>query len=150
LTAVAARYDELKALNVEVLAASTDSRFVHKIWQEEELAKMLPGGVPYPMMSDPGGKIGSVYGIYDPDGGVDLRGRFIIDPDGVIQAMEVLTPSVGRNPAELVRQVKAFQHVRETGQVTPSGWEPGQVALTPGPSLVGKVWKVWSPELSHL
>ena len=149
MTAVAARYDELKALNVEVLAASTDSRFVHKIWQEEELAKMLPGGVPYPMMSDPGGKIGSVYGIYDPDGGVDLRGRFIIDPDGVIQGMEVLTPSVGRNPAELVRQVKAFQHVRETGQVTPSGWEPGQVALTPGPALVGKVWKVWSPELSH-
>ena len=149
MTAVAARYYELKALNVEVLAASTDSRFVHKIWQEEELAKMLPGGVPYPMMSDPGGKIGTVYGIYDPDGGVDLRGRFIIDPDGIIQGMEVLTPSVGRNPAELVRQVKAFQHVRDTGQVTPSGWEPGQTALTPGPALVGKVWEVWKPELAH-
>jgi alkyl hydroperoxide reductase subunit AhpC len=27
---------------------------------------------------------------------VDFRGYFLIDPDGVIQAMEVLTPPVGR------------------------------------------------------
>jgi alkyl hydroperoxide reductase subunit AhpC len=134
-------------MGVEVLAASTDSRFSHKIWQEEELSKMVPGGVPYPMLSDAGGRIGEVYGIYDEEGGVDLRGRFIIDPDGVIQAAEVLTPSVGRNPAELIRQVRAFQHVRETGEVTPSGWQPGQKALKPGPALVGKVWQEWKPEL---
>ena len=36
-----------------------------------------------------------------------------------------------------MRQVKAFQHVRATGEVTPSGWEPGQVTLKPGPALVG-------------
>lgn len=59
--------------------------------------------------------------------------------------MEVLTPSVVRNPDELVRQVRAFQHVRETGEATPSGWTPGQTALKPGPDLVGKVWKVWKP-----
>jgi len=52
---------------------------------------------------------------------------------------------VGRNPDELVRQVKAFQHVRATGEVTPSGWQPGQPTLKPGPSLVGKVWQVWKP-----
>ena len=69
-----------------------------------------------------------------------------IDPDFVIRAMEVLTPEVGRNPDELLRQVKAFQHVRETGEVTPSGWQPGEVTLTPGPDLVGKVWEVWNPK----
>jgi len=31
---------------------------------------------------------------------IELRGRFIIDPDGLIQAMEVLTPPVGRKIAE--------------------------------------------------
>ena len=76
---------------------STDSRFSHKIWQEEELSKMVEGGVPYPMLSDAGGRIGQMYGVYDEAGGVDIRGRFLIDPDGVIQAMEVLTPPVGRN-----------------------------------------------------
>jgi len=124
---------------------STDSRFVHKIWQEQELSRMVDGGVPFPMMSDAGGRVGSIYGIYDEAAGVDIRGRFIIDPDFVIRAMEVLTPEVGRNPAELLRQVRAFQHVVATGEVTPSGWEPGQVTLKPGPDLVGRVWEQWKP-----
>ena len=54
-------------MGVEVLALSTDSRFSHKIWQEAELTKMIPGGVPYPMLSDAGGMIGKVYGVYDQD-----------------------------------------------------------------------------------
>jgi peroxiredoxin (alkyl hydroperoxide reductase subunit C) len=145
LAAVAALYGEFQKLGVEVLSMSTDSRFVHKIWQEEELSKMVKGGVPFPMLSDAGGRIGQVYGVYDEAAGVDIRGRFIIDPDFVVRAMEVLTPEVGRNPEELIRQVKAFQHVRETGEVTPSGWQPGDVTLEPGPDLVGKVWEAWKP-----
>ena len=133
---------------MEVLSVSTDSRFVHKIWQEEELSKMVSGGVPFPMLSDGGGRIGSVYGIYDEAAGVDIRGRFLINPDGIILAMEVLTPEVGRNVSELIRQIKAFQHVRATGNVTPSGWVPGKPTLTPGPELVGKVWQEWKPELA--
>ncbi len=130
-----------------MLAMSTDSRFTHKVWNEDELSKMVEGGVPFPMLSDQGGRIGTVYGVYDENAGVDIRGRFIIDPDGVIQAMEVLTPSVGRNPEELIRQLKAFQHVRATGgaEATPSGWQPGDTTLKPGPDLVGKVWEVWKP-----
>jgi alkyl hydroperoxide reductase subunit AhpC len=130
---------------VEFLAMSTDSRFVHKMWQEQELSKMVDGGVPFPMLSDAGGMIGTVYGVYDEAAGVNIRGRFIIDPDFVIRAMEVLTAEVGRNPDELIRQLKAFQHVRKTGEVTPSGWQPGQPTLTPGPALVGKVWEIWKP-----
>jgi alkyl hydroperoxide reductase subunit AhpC len=132
-------------MGVEVLAMSTDSRFVHMMWQEQELSKMVDGGVPFPMLTDAGGRIGTVYGIYDEAAGVNIRGRFIIDPDFIIKAIEILTADVGRNPEELVRQVKAFQHVKATGEVTPSGWQPGQPALKPGPSLVGKVWQVWKP-----
>ncbi len=131
---------------MEVLSVSTDSRFTHKIWNAEELSKMVEGGIPYPMLSDQGGRIGTVYGVYDEMAGVNIRGRFIIDPDGVIQAMEVLTPAVGRNVSELIRQIKAFQHVRATGEATPSGWEPGKPTLKPGPDLVGKVWEVWKTE----
>jgi len=145
LAAVAALYEEFKSLDTVVLSMSTDSRFVHKIWQEQELSKMVEGGVPFPMLSDAGGRIGTAYGVYDEGAGVDIRGRFIIDPDFIIRAMEVLTPEVGRNPEELIRQVKAFQHVAATGEVTPSGWQPGDTTLTPGPDLVGKVWEVWKP-----
>jgi peroxiredoxin (alkyl hydroperoxide reductase subunit C) len=147
---VAVKYPELQAIGVQVLAMSTDSRFTHKIWQEQELSKMVEGGVPFPLLSDAGGKIGKLYGVYDEAGGVDIRGRFIIDPDGVIQAMEVLTPPVGRNVQELFRQVQAFQLVRETGgaEATPSGWQPGKPTLKVGPNLVGKVYEVWTTDLA--
>jgi alkyl hydroperoxide reductase subunit AhpC len=138
----------LKELGVEVLSVSTDSRFTHKIWNEEELSKMVEGGIPFPMLSDQGGRIGTVYGVYEEAAGVNIRGRFIVDPDGIIQAMEVLTPSVGRNVSELIRQVKAFQHVRATDEATPSGWQPGKPTLKPGPDLVGRVWEAWKPEMA--
>lgn len=147
MAAVAANVAELEKLGVEVLSMSTDSRFTHKIWQEEELSRMVDGGVPFPMLTDAGGRIGAIYGVYDEEAGVDIRGRFLIDPDGVIQAMEVMTPPVGRNFAELVRQIQAFQHVRASGgaEATPAGWRPGMPTLKPSPALVGKVWEVWKP-----
>ena len=131
MASVAARNDELKELGVEVFSCSVDSQFSHKIWQEQELSKMVPGGVPYPMLSDTGGRIGRLYGVYNEREGVNVRGRFLIDPDGIIQAMEVLTPPVGRNFEELSRQVKAFQHVRKTGEPPPAGWQPGKKTLKP-------------------
>ena len=147
---MAVKYPELKKIGVQVLAMSTDSRFSHKIWQEEELSKMVEGGVPYPLLSDQTGEIGKMYGVYDEAAGVDIRGRFIIDPDGVVVAMEVLTPPVGRNVAELFRQVQAFQLVRESkgAEATPSGWQPGRPTLKVGPNLVGKVWTVWTTDLA--
>jgi alkyl hydroperoxide reductase subunit AhpC len=125
-----------------------DSVFVHKMWDDNELSKMVEGGIPFPMLSDGGGKVGKVYGIYDDDGGIETRGRFIIDPDGVIQGFEVLTPPVGRNVNESLRQIQAFQLVRESkgAEATPSGWKPGKKTLKPGPDLVGNVWKEWKTE----
>jgi len=129
---------------------SIDSIFVHKMWNDNELSKMVKGGVPFPMMSDTGGKVGKVYGVYDEDAGVETRGRFIIDPDGIIQGYEVLTPPVGRNISETFRQVQAFQLVRNSkgSEATPSGWKPGKKTLKPGPHLVGKVWEEWTTDLA--
>ena len=124
---------------------SVDSVFVHKMWDDHELSKMVTGGIPYPMLSDGGGKVGAAYGVYDEDAGVENRGRFLIDPNGIIQGFEVLTPPVGRNVAETIRQIQAFQLVLESkgSEATPSGWRPGKLTLKPGPNLVGKVWEVW-------
>ena len=128
-----------------MLSVSVDSVFVHKMWNDKELSKMVNKNIPFPMISDAGGKIGSMYGIYDEDGGVETRGRFLIDPDGNVQAFEVLTPPVGRNVSETIRQVQAFQLVRASKgtEATPSGWKPGKKVLKPNPELVGNVWKEW-------
>lgn len=124
---------------------SVDSVFVHKMWNDHELSNMINRNIPFPMLSDQDGSIGKLYGIYDEDSGIETRGRFIIDPDGKIQGFEVLTPPVGRNVAESIRQIKAFQLVRNSKgtEATPSGWKPGKQTLKPGPDLVGNVWKVW-------
>ncbi len=116
------------------------------MWNEHELSKMIGKNIPFPMLSDQDGSIGKMYGIYDEDSGSETRGRFIIDPDGIVQGFEVLTPSVGRNVSETIRQVKAYQLVRASGgtEVTPAGWKPGKKTLKPGPDLVGKVWEEWS------
>jgi len=135
-------------MGVEILSMSIDSVFVHKMWDDNELSKMVKGGIPFPMLSDSGGRVGKVFGVFDDDAGVEARGRFIIDPEGVVQGYEVLTPAVGRNVLESIRQVQAFQLVRESKgkEATPSGWRPGEMTLKPGPNLVSKVWEVWSTE----
>jgi len=127
---------------------SIDSMFVHKMWDENELKKMVDGGVPFPMLSDAGGKIGTIYGVYDEEAGVEARGRFLIDPDGIVQGYEVLTPPIGRNVNETIRQIQALQLIREKEgtEATPSGWKPGKATLKPGIDLVGNVWKEWKTD----
>ena len=129
---------------------SIDSMFVHKMWNDDELSKMVDGGVPFPMLSDAGGQVGRVYGVYDEEAGVENRGRFLIDPDGVVQGFEVLTPPVGRNVNETLRQIQAFQLVRDSKgtEATPSGWRPGKKTLKPGIDLVRKVWKEWQTDMA--
>ena len=97
------KYSEFQKLGVEILSMSIDSMYVHKMWDDHELSKMVDGGIPFAMLSDAGGRVGKVFGIFNEDAGVENRGRFIIDPDGVIQAYEVLTPPVGRNVYESLR-----------------------------------------------
>ncbi|WP_115737025.1 MULTISPECIES: thioredoxin-dependent peroxiredoxin [Peptoniphilus] len=146
VSTVAAKNKEFEDLGVQVISVSVDSQFVHKIWNDNELSKIAGMDIPFPMIADSSGAIGELYGVYDSEAGVDVRGRFIIDPEGIIQGMEILTPPVGRNVEEAIRQIKAYQYVREAKgtEVTPAGWQPGAKTLKPGPELVGNVWKTWT------
>ena len=106
-------------MGVEVLSFSTDTVFDHKGWVRTEL--LLRGRAKFLMATEPTGAITRAYGVYKEDEGVALRGKFIIDPDGVIQAYEVVTLNMGRNVNELTRQLRALQYVREhPDEVTPA------------------------------
>ena len=107
---------------------------------------MVKGGAIFPMLSDPEGKIGTLYGVYDREKGVDSRGHFLIDPDGRIQVIEIVTDRLGRNIAEILRQLRGLQHLRATGDFMPCGWQPGKptLPLEPDPKKqAGQVWKTW-------
>ena len=138
LAAMSNVYDTLKELNVEVLSISTDTVFDHKGWVTQE--PLLKGKVKFLMGSDPTGKVARAYGVYSESEGVAFRGRIIIDPDGVIQAFEVVNLNMGRNVDELIRQVKALQHIREhPDEVTPAQWEPGKPTIKPSIKIAGNV-----------
>jgi len=140
------RYSDFKELNTEILAINLDSVYSHKVWNEVELSKMVPGGIPFPMLSDNGGKIGRLYDVYDEQKGRTLRGTFIIDHNGYVHGAEILTSPVGRNPNEILRQILAFQHYTATGEALPCNWQQGSHTINPLISIAGHMSQAWKPK----
>ena len=124
----------------EVITVSTDTKFVHLAWQREE--KMLEN-VKYPMGADPTGNLSRMFGVYDEQTGLALRGTFIISPEGKILNSEVNFYNMGRNIDELMRKFKANLHLSKyTDEGCPSKWkEEGDKTLKPSAKLVGRVYE---------
>ncbi len=125
-------------MGCDIVTVSLDTQFVHLAWKrhEKDLAK-----VTYPMGSDPRGVVARMFGVYDEDTGLALRGTFIIDPDGKLLNTEVNMYNLGRNIDELMRKFKANLYMaKKTNEVCPSKWkDEGDRTLVPGPDLVGNV-----------
>ena len=134
---LASMYDEFQKEGVEIVSMSVDTAYSHKIWHETSPAVKE---VVFPMGSDHRHKLVHMFGVYCEDDGLAYRASIVIDPEGVIRAMEVHDNSVGRSARELLRKVKASKYVREhSGQVCPAGWDEGDETLTPDTDLVGKI-----------
>jgi NADH-dependent peroxiredoxin subunit C len=134
---LADHYAEFQRLGVEIYSVSTDTHFTHKAWHD---ASDTIGKIQYPMIGDPSGVITNNFGVMREGQGLADRGTFVIDPQGVIQVMEVSCEGVGRNAAELLRKVKAAQYIAaHPGEVCPAKWEEGDDTLAPSLDLVGKL-----------
>ncbi len=137
LADIGEKYDEFKEAGAEVISMSTDTQFVHYAWQkQEELLK----DVKFPMGADPTHEISEIFGVYDEEKGLALRGTFLIDPDGKLVSSEINYYNVGRSSEELMRRFKAFCHVRKNkGAVCPAKWEPGKATLTEDMESIGNI-----------
>lgn len=134
---LANHYDEFKKLGVEVFSVSTDTHFTHKAWHDTSEAI---GKVQYPMLADPTQQLSRNFQVLIEEEGMALRGTFVVNPDGVIKAMEVHDNGIGRDAKELLRKVKAAQYIaKNPGEVCPAKWEEGAKTLTPSLDLVGKI-----------
>jgi peroxiredoxin (alkyl hydroperoxide reductase subunit C) len=137
LEELAGIYPSLTKEGVEVCSVSCDTAWVHKAWHNESPAIKK---ISFPMLADPSGVLTRACGVYLEDAGVALRGSFVVDPQGVVQAMTIHADGVGRSAKELHRTILAAQFVAtHGGQVCPASWEPGQDTLTPSVDLVGKI-----------
>jgi len=134
---MAEHYDELRDLNTEVLSVSTDTHFVHAAWHQKS---PMIGKIRFPMLADPRHSIAKDYGVLRDNEGVADRATIVIDPDGIVKAVEVTDEPIGRNAKELIRKIKAMKFARENpGNVCPAKWEPGKETLKPGLDLVGNL-----------
>ncbi len=130
-------YEELKSLGVEVYSVSTDTHFTHKAWHDTSEAI---GKITYIMIGDPSQTITRNFDVLIESEGLADRGTFIIDPDGVIQAIEINSGGMGRDAGLLVKKIKAAQYLRNNPkEVCPAKWEEGKATLKPGLDLVGKI-----------
>ncbi|APL93241.1 peroxiredoxin [Sphingobium indicum] len=130
-------YPTLQKLNVEVYSVSTDTHFSHKAWHDTSPAI---GKINYYMLGDQSGQITNNFDVMRPGVGLADRATFLVDPEGVIQFMEITSEGVGRNATELLRKIKAAQYVAANpGEVCPAKWEEGEATLAPSLDLVGKI-----------
>ena len=134
---LADKYEELQKMGVEVYSVSTDTHFSHKAWHDSSPAI---GKIKYTMVGDPTGVISNNFQVMREGQGLADRGTFVIDPDGIIQAMEVTAEGIGRDANDLLRKVKAAQYVAShPGEVCPAKWKEGEKTLAPSLDLVGKI-----------
>jgi peroxiredoxin (alkyl hydroperoxide reductase subunit C) len=134
---LADHHEQLAAMGVDIYSVSTDTHFTHKAWHE---TSPTIGKIGYTMIGDPSGAVTNNFGVMRPGVGLADRATFLVDPDGIIQFVEVTAEGIGRNAAELVRKAKAAQYVRShPGEVCPAKWEEGAATLAPSLDLVGRI-----------
>jgi peroxiredoxin len=130
-------YPMLQKMDVEVYSVSTDTHFSHKAWHDSSPAI---GKIDFYMLGDQNHAIARNFDCLREEQGLADRATFVVDPDGVVQVMEMTCEGVGRNATELLRKVKAAQYIRNhPGEVCPAKWEEGEETLAPSLDLVGKI-----------
>jgi mycoredoxin-dependent peroxiredoxin len=97
LCALRDNFPEVERDDAELLTVSVDSMYVLRKWSDTE-------GFQFGLLSDfwPHGGVASLYGVFNADRGVALRGTFVIDKAGVIRWKVV-------NPIPEARDIAEYQ-----------------------------------------
>jgi len=125
------RIKEFQERGAEVLGVSIDSKFSHLAWIQSPRTQGGLGGLAYPLVSDLTKKISADYGVLL-EGGIALRGLFVIDKTGVVRAITIHDLPLGRSVDETLRVLDALQHFEKFGEVCPAGWTKGAATIKPG------------------
>ena len=133
IIAFSEKIEEFKKRNVEVLGASIDSHFSHLAWRKTPRSEGGIGEIQYPLIADMTKSISKDYGVLIPEGGIALRGLFLIDRDGIVRHQLVNDLPLGRSVEEAIRLVDALQFFEKNGEVCPANWQPGERTIKPNP-----------------
>jgi alkyl hydroperoxide reductase subunit AhpC len=122
------KIDEFRKRGAEVLGCSVDSKFSHLAWIRTPRPDGGLGGLKFPLVSDITKKISADYGVLL-DGGVALRGTFLIDKNGILRHSLINDLPLGRNIDESIRMIDALHFFEQHGEVCPANWKPGAMTI---------------------
>ena len=124
-----------QALGCDLLALSVDSLFSHLAWVQS-IRERFGVEVAFPLVEDPSMAIARAYGMVHPRAtdAATVRAAFVIDPRGVIRAINWYPMTTGRSIEELLRLVAALQTADAHAVSTPAGWHPGDEIILPAPT----------------
>ena len=122
---------EFKERGAEVVGVSVDSQFTHAAWKNTPVDQGGIGDVQYPLVADLTKQIARDYGVLIEEGGVALRGTFLIDKEGTVKHAVINDLGLGRNIDEALRMVDALRHHEQYGEVCPANWNKGDDAMKP-------------------
>jgi peroxiredoxin 2/4 len=125
-----AAVEKFRQKGCEVLGASVDSQFSHWAWRNTPRNQGGIGPIRYPLVADLNKNIARSYGVLL-DGGVALRGLFLIDKKGVVRHAVINDLPLGRSVDEALRMLDALKFFEENGEVCPANWHEGQEAMKP-------------------
>ena len=128
IIAFSKRVADFKERGVNVIGVSVDSQFSHFAWRETPVNQGGIGRVNMPLVADLTKEISASYDVLL-DGGVALRGSFLIDADGTIRHAVINDLPLGRNIDEMLRMVDAMLFTNEHGEVCPAGWNKGDEGM---------------------
>lgn len=131
---------EFEKRNVQVIGCSIDSPHVHRAWRNTPVDQGGIGAIKYPLVADVNKEIARAYDVLL-EGGMALRGTFLIDTAGIVKQVTINDLPLGRSIEETLRLVDALQHTEEHGEVCPMGWNKGKTAMKPNPQGVASFLK---------
>ena len=131
---------EFEARNTVVIGCSIDSHHTHRAWRNTKIEDGGIGAITYPLVADVNKTIARDYGVLL-EGGMALRGTFLLDKNGVVRHETVNDLGIGRNIEETLRVIYALQFTEEHGEVCPVGWQKGKTAMKANPQGVASFLK---------
>lgn len=146
LVAIDNRINEFSSRDVVVIAISVDSVYTHLAWRNTPVDKGGIGPVGYTMVSDIKHEIAHAYDVEN-EGGVALRGAFLIDKKGIVRSQTVNDLPIGRNIDELLRTIDALQFHEKHGDVCPANWEKGSKGMAASDKGVSSFLSEFADEL---
>lgn len=120
--------DRFKEKGVELIGVSVDSQYTHHAWKRTPVEDGGIGNIQYPLVADLDKSIARDYGVLL-DGGVALRGLFLIDKEGIVRHSVINDLPLGRNVEEAIRMVDALQFHEKYGEVCPANWKEGEEGM---------------------